>query len=137
MPILQFKFYMSCYGGIYGGEGGGLHMIQCLLFVWSGVKLAIIHYIDVYDFYVFYHIYITIILFWYSQRCFITVFKLFHPHTWIMKFCYIFMSNCIPKYFIIFGLIWCNCGGVDIHCVNIFFFKLNFAYNMFFGNICA
>ena len=61
MPILQFKFYMSCYGGIYGGEGGGLHMIQCLLFVWSGVKLAIIHYIDVYNFYVFFQMYITII----------------------------------------------------------------------------
>ena len=43
------------------GEGGGLHLIQCLLFVWSGVKLAIIHYIDVYNFYVFSQIYITII----------------------------------------------------------------------------
>ena len=44
---------------------------------------------------------------------------------------YILMSNCTPKQIKIFGLI---CGGLDIVCVNIFSFKLNFT--QFFFSFC-
>ena len=129
MHSLQFKFYMSCYGGIYGGEGVGLHLIQCLLFVWSGFKLVIIRYIDVYNFYVFFSKYI--LQSYFVLRCrdieiemlHITEFILFHPHLGIEYFFTFFRSNSTPKLITIFGLNWWR-GGYSL-CEH-FLFQIEF-----------
>ena len=68
--ISEYVKILICYNtwnvvmvGYRAGEGGGLHLIQCLLFVWSGVKLIIIHYIEYTIFmWFFYKFYITIIV---------------------------------------------------------------------------
>ena len=105
--------------GYRAGEGGGLLLIQCLLFVWSEVKFVIIHYKDIYNLYFFpKYILQSYFVLTFIEMLHMTLFILFHPQTWVMNILYIFMSNYIQKWFKIFGLIWCNCGGVDIHCVN-------------------
>ena len=129
MHSLQFKFYMSCHSGIYGGEGAGLHLIQCFVICLIRVQISYYTLHRCIQFLCFFSKYI--LQSYFVLRCrdieiemlHISEFILFHPHLGIEYFFTFFRSNSTPKLITIFGLNWWR-GGYSL-CEH-FLFQIEF-----------
>ena len=96
--LLMKKNEVVMVGNRVGQGGGGLHLIQCLLFLWSEVKFVIIHYKDIYNLYIFSQIYLTIIPCSdiYRDASYNSIYT-FSPPNLGNGFFYILMSNFTPE----------------------------------------